>query len=1032
MKGAAPSTGGAGRSAAKERESPAEMPRSARLSAVPKYDPKQNPKRDPKHKTRNETQNATRNHNPKCDSKREPKHNPKCDSKHKPKQPETRDRNQPGLVSPCPKPNTKGIQGHLTSGASYRALGGTPLGRQDEGQRSRPVGPFLSEAKVSPAAVGGVRPERHNETKIALLACENASRGRTRPRSHSECVEVVLGANERRKRQLQLPAADGEGDLDPAMCCDPGDLAIPGGPSADLSPAGAPRQAPGDLYSTPGDDIPRGASPPPGDNRPLSALTSIEQFATLFELSGSGEDSVVGVLQQEGLTTFLALLETSGLLGTLVSGENGPFVVLAPSESAFARLSRDDLRQLARGDDLSFHLLPLRGQSPPQVTNDAVFLTLDGSEVRFNVYDGVVYVNGVAVLRQNIQFLHGSIYVLESVLQPPLGDLQGVLVGSGTSVSRVNTLLTVTRLLDAGTYTLLAPPDSAITSKGYTWPRLLMDRAKGRDLMRRHTIPGALYTEGLLQRRTIRTLAGTSVTFRRDMDGTISANGVPLLKSNMTALNGVVHLSADVIPESDLGSDPTSLPHPLLSQTEASVFANLGFGGDLVPSIPAISGLYDLPDHDPFQAFDPEPETSTVAPLPGSQRRPAIYGGPPDLFPTTNNIQSGTSPQWPLNRASSPALSSFLDMLDRTFDVDGGLTPAGVTRSSAFGSTEAPGGNTDFLIIVDPTPSQLGSVPPASGGPSVVGFPGRAKEASRPGSGIVPVVPEVVGGCSPDEAVAADERSQLTVLTLLERLNLTRFLDLVKHAGLALTLSLEAGPWTIFAPTNEAIEAIPSEALQEMSDNPAFLRRLISYHLVPGRFTSSGSFSPGRQLPTLHAGYTLVLSYYTDGPVARWVAGGSVVTDLDERGSNGVVHVIDRVLYAPYGNVFTTSRLSPVLSTFTSLVADDEVLSLLFTESGPLTVFIPSDAALRNYTLPGGIQARRGWVLSHVVTGTWYTAGFSNTWPLVTVNNDTLETTTASGDRELITVNGVEITYADITASNGVIHVIDSILFPPT
>ncbi|XP_047500904.1 uncharacterized protein LOC125046925 [Penaeus chinensis] len=846
--------------------------------------------------------------------------------------------------------------------------------------------------------------------------------------------DAIIFPAERRKRQLQLPAPEGEGDLDPAMCCDPGDLAIPGGPDVDLSPGGAPREAPGDLYSTPGDGIPRGASPSAGDNRPLSALTSIEQFATLFELSGSGEDNLVGVLQREGLTTFLALLETSGLLRTLVSGENGPFMVLAPSESAFSRLSRDDLRQLARGDDLSFHLVPLRGQFPPQVTNDAVFLTLDGSEVRFNVYDGVVYVNGVAILKENIEFPHGSIYVLESVLQPPLGDLQGVLVGSGTSVSRVNTLLTVTRLLDTGIYTLLAPPDSAITSKGYTWPRLLMDRAKGRDLMRRHTILGALYTEGLLQRRTIRTLAGTSVTFRRDIDGTISANGVPLLKSNMTALNGVVHLSADVIPESDLGSDPTSLPHPLLGQTEASVFANLGFGGDLVPSIPTISGLYDLPEHDPFQDFIREPETSTVAPLTGSQRGPAIYGGPPDLFPTTNNIQAGTSPQWPLNRASSPALSSFLDMLDRTFDVDGGLSPAGVTRSSPLGSTEAPGGNTDFLLIVDTTPSQvkpLGSVPPASGRPLVVGFPGRAKESSRPGPDIVPVVPEGTAGCHPDEVAAADERSQLKVLTLLERLNLTRFLDLVKHAGLALTLSLE-GPWTIFAPTNEAIEAIPSEALQEMSDNPAFLRRLISYHLVPGRFTSSGSFSPGRQLPTLHAGYTLVLSYYTDGPVSRWVAGGSVVTDLDERGSNGVVHVIDRVLYAPYGNVFSTSRLSPVLSIFTKLVADDEVLNLLFTESGPLTVFIPSDAVLRNYSFPDDIQARRGWVLSHVVTGTWYTAGFSNTWPLVTVNNDSLETTTASGDREMITVNGVEITYADITASNGVIHVIDSILFPPT
>lgn len=43
------------------------------------------------------------------------------------------------------------------------------------------------------------------------------------------------------------------------MCCDPGDLAIPGGPEADLSPGGVPREEPGDLYSTPGDGIPRGA-----------------------------------------------------------------------------------------------------------------------------------------------------------------------------------------------------------------------------------------------------------------------------------------------------------------------------------------------------------------------------------------------------------------------------------------------------------------------------------------------------------------------------------------------------------------------------------------------------------------------------------------------------------------------------------------------------------------------------------------------------------------------------------------------------
>lgn len=56
----------------------------------------------------------------------------------------------------------------------------------------------------------------------------------------------------------------------------------------------------------------------------------------------------------------------------------------------------------------------------------------------------------ILILTRTIQLARCPSQVLESVLQPPLGDLQGVLVGSGTSVSRVNTLLTVTRLLDAG------------------------------------------------------------------------------------------------------------------------------------------------------------------------------------------------------------------------------------------------------------------------------------------------------------------------------------------------------------------------------------------------------------------------------------------------------------------------------------------------------------------------------------------------------------------------------------------------------
>lgn len=94
--------------------------------------------------------------------------------------------------------------------------------------------------------------------------------------------------------------------------------------------------------------------------------------------------------------------------------------------------------------------------------------------------------------------------------------------------------------------------------------------------------------------------------------GTVSANGVPLRSYNLTAVNGVLHLTADVIPEYDLGTDPTTISNPLLGQTEAPQLARVSFFGDKVADVPAISGLYETPDRDPFLDFIPSPETGSV------------------------------------------------------------------------------------------------------------------------------------------------------------------------------------------------------------------------------------------------------------------------------------------------------------------------------------------------------------------------------------------------------------------------------------
>lgn len=91
--------------------------------------------------------------------------------------------------------------------------------------------------------------------------------------------------------------------------------------------------------------------------------------------------------------------------------EKGPYIVLAPSEAAFSQLTRKELRQLSRGNDLAYHLIPLRGQPAPEVTNDSTFKTLLGPELRFNVYGNSVFVNGVAVSRGDLPFSHGTIQV---------------------------------------------------------------------------------------------------------------------------------------------------------------------------------------------------------------------------------------------------------------------------------------------------------------------------------------------------------------------------------------------------------------------------------------------------------------------------------------------------------------------------------------------------------------------------------------------------------------------------------------------
>ena len=130
--------------------------------------------------------------------------------------------------------------------------------------------------------------------------------------------------------------------------------------------------------------------------------------------------------------------------------------------------------------------------------------------------------------------------------------------------------------------------------------------------------------------------------------------------------------------------------------------------------------------------------------------------------------------------------------------------------------------------------------------------------------------------------------SKNIVETAREAGSFTTLLAAVDAAGLGDTLS-DGGPFTVFAPSDEAFAKLPAGTVESLLADPAKLTNVLTYHVVPGRVTaaeaaslSSASTVQGTRLPIS-----------TDGGVH---VGDASVVAADIEASNGVIHVIDRVL----------------------------------------------------------------------------------------------------------------------------------------
>ncbi|RIH90925.1 Immunogenic protein MPB70 [Calidithermus terrae] len=120
--------------------------------------------------------------------------------------------------------------------------------------------------------------------------------------------------------------------------------------------------------------------------------------------------------------------------------------------------------------------------------------------------------------------------------------------------------------------------------------------------------------------------------------------------------------------------------------------------------------------------------------------------------------------------------------------------------------------------------------------------------------------------------------------------NFSTLLAAVQAAGLAQTLS-GPGPFTVFAPTNEAFAKIPKADLDALLKDKAALTKVLTYHVVAGRVTSAEVVKLKEAKTVQGQNVTIAVS---GGAVT--LNGNSKVTAVDIKASNGVIHVIDTVL----------------------------------------------------------------------------------------------------------------------------------------
>lgn len=279
-----------------------------------------------------------------------------------------------------------------------------------------------------------------------------------------------------------------------------------------------------------------------------------------------------------------------------------------------------------------------------------------------------------------------------------------------------------------------------------------------------------------------------------------------------------------------------------------------------------------------------------------------------------------------------------------------------------------------------------------------------------------PRLVQAQGGNTITDIVATDGRFS----SLAEALRVT---------GLEIPLN-GPGPLTVFAPTNEAFARAANAlgvSVNSLLADKAGLINLLEYHILSGTFSANDLAGQTSALTVGGANIRLA-----NGSGGLRLNGSATVTTADVAASNGVIHVIDAIIWPPK-NLLAVARDNGA-STFVAAVQAAGLTSQFVDNRNEYTVFVPTNAAfeallsdmgMTQEQLFGNAALLRTILLGHVVRGS-----------VLADKVGTTNSATTLGGSSIIFNGGnfndgqAQLVQQDLVAGNGVVHVINGVLIP--